>query len=296
VRVVLNTSNQIVAANDYDCWGYPLENRSYQSDGINYKFTGKQRDAETGYDYFGARFYDARIANWGSVDPLFEKHIGWNPYNYVLRNPMALIDPDGRQAIVIFGGFGSSSSGGETNEYLDNPKSGTDLLAAKVNNFLNDNKDVFANAELKEYSTSWTGSEVADAEKFVENHMKDHPGDKLIIYGYSMGGVRANELAENLNGKYNVSVEFTVDAYSVPNNAGKYYGLGIPENVKINYNFYQEKASATTGARGGKNWTKNEKKTSIRNYLVKNTTHRDIDEKTNDNVYKLIRGHLLIKD
>jgi len=78
-------------------WGYPLENRSYQSDDIDYKFTGKQRDAETGYDYFGARYYDARIANWGSVDPLFEKHIGWNPYNYVLRNPMALIDPDGRQ-------------------------------------------------------------------------------------------------------------------------------------------------------------------------------------------------------
>ena len=78
------------------------------------------------------------------------------------------------------------------------------------------------------------------------------------------------------------------------------YTLRCVRNIggrsKINYNFYQEKASATTGARGGKNWTKNEKKTSIRNYLVKNTTHRDIDEKTNDNVYKLIRGHLLIKD
>jgi len=100
VRVVLNSSNQIVAANDYDCWGYPLENRSYQSDDIDYKFTGKQRDAETGYDYFGARYYDARIANWGSVDPLFEKHIGWNPYNYVLRNPIALIDPDGMQVSI----------------------------------------------------------------------------------------------------------------------------------------------------------------------------------------------------
>ncbi len=96
VRVVLNSSNQIVSANDYDCWGYPLENRSYQSDDIDYKFTGKQRDAETGYDYFGARYYDARIANWSSVDPLLKKHIGWNPYNYVLRNPIALIDPDGK--------------------------------------------------------------------------------------------------------------------------------------------------------------------------------------------------------
>jgi len=92
VRVVLNSDNQIVSAIDYDCWGYPLENRSYQSDDIDYKFTGKQRDAETGYDYFGARYYDARIANWTTTDPLFQKRIGNSPYNYVLRNPMILID------------------------------------------------------------------------------------------------------------------------------------------------------------------------------------------------------------
>ena len=105
IRVVLDASNNIVSANDYDCWGYPLENRSYQGNNTDYKFTGKQRDKESGYDYFGARYYDARIANWGSIDPLFEKHIQWTPYNYVLRNPMALIDPDGKQ-IKITGNVG----------------------------------------------------------------------------------------------------------------------------------------------------------------------------------------------
>ena len=57
---------------------------------------GKERDNESTYDYFGARYYDSRVANWTTTDPLFEKRIGWNPYNYVLRNPMILIDPDGR--------------------------------------------------------------------------------------------------------------------------------------------------------------------------------------------------------
>jgi RHS repeat-associated protein len=61
------------------------------------KFTGMERDQETGYDYFGARYYDSRISVWLSPDPLFEKHLQWSPYNYVLRNPFVLIDPDGRQ-------------------------------------------------------------------------------------------------------------------------------------------------------------------------------------------------------
>lgn len=32
-----------------------------------------------------------------SPDPLAEKHLDWTPYNYVLANPLILIDPDGRQ-------------------------------------------------------------------------------------------------------------------------------------------------------------------------------------------------------
>jgi len=32
--------------------------------------TGKERDEETGLDYFGARYYDSDISVWLSVDPL----------------------------------------------------------------------------------------------------------------------------------------------------------------------------------------------------------------------------------
>jgi RHS repeat-associated protein len=74
-----------------------LENRSYNSAAMKYDFTGKERDNETNYDYFGARYYDSRIANWTSIDPLMWKHLQWSPYNYVLRNPVCKFDPDGMQ-------------------------------------------------------------------------------------------------------------------------------------------------------------------------------------------------------
>jgi RHS repeat-associated protein len=74
-----------------------LDGRStnYGSANEKYKFTGKERDVETGYDYFGARYYDSRIGRWLSVDPLAEKYPSWSPYNYTLNNPIKNFDPNG---------------------------------------------------------------------------------------------------------------------------------------------------------------------------------------------------------
>jgi RHS repeat-associated protein len=67
---------------------------------LDYKFTGKQRDTETGLDYFGARYYDARIARWGGVEPLLNSYLSFSPYQYSVLNPIKYKDNDGRDAIV----------------------------------------------------------------------------------------------------------------------------------------------------------------------------------------------------
>ena len=60
-------------------------------------FTGKERDEETGYGYFGARYMDYELMTmWLSVDPMADKYPGISPYAYCAWNPIKLVDPDGR--------------------------------------------------------------------------------------------------------------------------------------------------------------------------------------------------------
>ena len=61
-----------------------------------FKFTGKERDYESGYDAFGARYYSCVFGHWLSVDPLADKYPNISPYAYCGWNPINAIDPDGR--------------------------------------------------------------------------------------------------------------------------------------------------------------------------------------------------------
>lgn len=59
-----------------------------------YRYTGKERDEETGLYYHGARYYAPWLGRWTAADPLGLAG-GLNLYEYVRSNPIRLIDPDG---------------------------------------------------------------------------------------------------------------------------------------------------------------------------------------------------------
>jgi RHS repeat-associated protein len=74
---------------------------SLYDEGRRSRCTGKERDAETGLDFFGARYYSGAQGRWTSVDPAFESAIlellqTWNRYSYVYNRPTFATDPDGR--------------------------------------------------------------------------------------------------------------------------------------------------------------------------------------------------------
>jgi RHS repeat-associated protein len=70
-----------------------------QATAMHYKFTGKERDQESGLDYFGARYYSSVIGRFSSPDDGRDQSPGdpqsWNLYSYVRNNPLSDVDPDG---------------------------------------------------------------------------------------------------------------------------------------------------------------------------------------------------------
>jgi len=65
--------------------------------------TGKEKDSETGYYYFGARYYNSDLSLWLSVDPMSDKYPSLSPYNYCAWNPIKLVDPDGNKIVPAKG-------------------------------------------------------------------------------------------------------------------------------------------------------------------------------------------------
>lgn len=67
-----------------------------------YSFNGKEKDYESGYHYYGARYYWSELlTGWLSVDPMMDKYPGISPYNYCAWNPVNVVDPNGMDTINI---------------------------------------------------------------------------------------------------------------------------------------------------------------------------------------------------
>jgi RHS repeat-associated protein len=79
----------------YSSGGYPAA-----PDGGSVKFTSKERDSETGLDYFEARYMSAAQGRFTSPDPenagaFASNPQSWNAYAYVANNPLKYTDPHG---------------------------------------------------------------------------------------------------------------------------------------------------------------------------------------------------------
>ena len=109
---------------------------------IPYTFSGKEKDAETGYSYFGARYYDSDLSVWLSVDAMSDKHPNFTPYAYVYQNPINLVDPWGEDTILFnkYGEFGKPIKGNDGDK---------DVYIKVRKNEFKDNKIKYKNGKLR---------------------------------------------------------------------------------------------------------------------------------------------------
>ena len=123
-------STELLSTHDY----YPF-GLQWNAGGYKYTYNGKEIDRELGlnWHHYGKRMYDAVLGRFTGVDPLADDYASWSPYNYVMGNPVKLIDPDGRsvESTIVeenedgtFSVIGGDPNDGDREIYIDDGSGG----------------------------------------------------------------------------------------------------------------------------------------------------------------------------
>jgi RHS repeat-associated protein len=217
-RMVVDYSGSLggITRHDYLPFGEEIEAgigaretaTGYRRDGLRQKFTGKERDAETGLDYFMARYFASAQGRFTSTDPLnipglqrldakkFQQVIrdphNWNGYAYAHNNPLSKLDPDGFLTIIIPGTW---------NDF--NAWNKSDFRKWVKKTFGEDAVVVLWSGGDNNGARTEAATKLAD---FINHHMKHHPGEKLNIVAHSHGGNVAFEASHKLKHKIDTLV------------------------------------------------------------------------------------------
>ncbi|WP_118973122.1 RHS repeat-associated core domain-containing protein [Taibaiella koreensis] len=94
----LDEASAIISYEEYHPYGtsaYQAKSSTIKATAKRYRYTGKERDEESGLYYHDARYYIPWLCRWSAVDPLESKYAGMSPYNYSFNNPVMFNDPSG---------------------------------------------------------------------------------------------------------------------------------------------------------------------------------------------------------
>ena len=96
----LDEDGGLISYEEYHPYGttsYQAMNSTAEVSLKRYRYTGKERDEETGFYYHGARYYAPWVGRWTAADPsgLVD---GPNLYLYARGSPVGLSDPNGNQS------------------------------------------------------------------------------------------------------------------------------------------------------------------------------------------------------
>ena len=159
-----------------------------------YKYNGKELDRMHGLDWYdyGARDYDAALAQWTKMDPLCETYKGINPYAYWMNNPINRIDPDGNKIVDSKGRLAVNYDKEGNIQYTKYADSGirkivTDLRLTKtgnlqLHNLINSKTNVRIHISEKANisNENYTYGETIQGNKNYKDHYGEYFEGKLI--------------------------------------------------------------------------------------------------------------------
>jgi RHS repeat-associated protein len=170
---------------------------SQPSDFENQKFTSKERDNETGLDYFGARYYGSTQGRFTSADPLMTSGTiyspqSWNRYTYTSNNPLRFVDPTGMWD------WDASAGGSDTDAQLE-AKQDNKSLKKKERNAAKDAlkyrqrfRDALAGATALAQSGRLNATQQAEVAQAVRSYGTEGDGNKVLVaFGPQASGTGA---------------------------------------------------------------------------------------------------------
>jgi RHS repeat-associated protein len=203
VSLELDDHGQCISYEEYYPYGgtsYQAVNQSLKAAAKRYRFTGRERDEETGLNYHGARYYSPWLGRWTSCDPLGIAG-GLNVYLYAAAAPTTFVDQNGMKP--------SSPDPRDTDKHQYWPSTDNDPMppeapAASRPSFLQ---------ELYKFgSVLWQGLEEAFKEtvNWLQGAWKSllwgisHPLQVLKIVGRALTwiGLQIKHVFDNLSGKH----------------------------------------------------------------------------------------------
>ncbi|SMC46161.1 RHS repeat-associated core domain-containing protein [Moheibacter sediminis] len=196
---ITNVLGEVSQHMEYFAFGETFVEEHRSSNNSPYKFNGKELDEETGWYYYGARYYDARTSVWLSVDPLAEKYPNISPYAYCAQNPIVFIDPDGER-IIFVPGLGYDPN--DPSPYVSGFEESLKIYLQKHNTYsktidgsfstIGDMLHVMWNGQKPLLDVAPIGSRIHNvasgiAQDIINNPLKD--GEQNNIVGASQGSV-----------------------------------------------------------------------------------------------------------
>ena len=189
IRLEFDRNASVSSAYGYYAYGQISQSYNNSNPNDKYKFTGKERDVETGYDYFPpGRTYDSRVPHWLQIDPLADKYPGWSPYNYCLNNPLRFVDPDGNDptgvtevavaaaTVAIGTGIAITATYLATKNYLEHPSA---INFPNQTNITN----ITIGLSVGVYNTisSWFSSNESEAKTEKNTKIGPYEGDVNVV-------------------------------------------------------------------------------------------------------------------